>query len=230
MGPELIPPMKRKVAVSFIAIIAVIATLMSVAAFPETGVPNSSQGADCGFRPGCHQPDNSLTLAMEASSLTLNPGQSVSVWVNVTRNGASGDGGDEEVSPLAVILLAASTTGNGTDPTAAGWAIVSDPAGTAFNENQQIAGVGPTPYHWVLKAPSAAGDYKLVAQGFHDGPSFTTYSLGKTFAVSGSATPSGGSGTPQSSTAISPGIFAIIATVVIALAIIVSWLSVRGKK
>jgi hypothetical protein len=167
---------------------------------------------------------------MEASSLSLDPGQSVSVWVNVTRNGASGDGGDEETSPLAVILLAASTTGNGTNLSSAGWTIISDPAGTTFNENQQNAGVGPTPYHWVLKAPSTSGDYKLVAQGFHDGPSFTTYSLGKTFSVSVSAMPPGGSGTPQSSTAISPGIFAIIATVVIALAIIVSWFSVRGKK
>jgi hypothetical protein len=222
--------MKRKVAISFIAVFAVIATMMTVTAFPETGVPNSNQGADCGFRPGCHQPDNSLTMAMEASSLSLNPGQSVSVWVNVTRNGASGDGGNEEVSPLAVLLLAASSSGNGTNLSAAGWTIVSDPSGTTFNENQQNAGVGPTPYHWVLKAPPTAGNYKLVAQGFHDGPSFTTYSIGKTFSVSASATPSGGSGTPQSSTAISPGIFAIIATVVIALAIIVSWFSVRGKK
>jgi hypothetical protein len=224
--------MKKKVAISIIAIFAVITMAMTVAAFQETGVPNSNRVADCGFQPGCHSPDNSLTMNMEASSLSLNPGGSVSVWVNVTRNGAGGEGGDEETSPLAVILLAGSTTGNGTDPLAAGWTIVSDPAGTTFNENQQNVGVGPNQYHWTLTAPSTAGNYKLVAQGFHDGPSFTTYSLGLSFSVSGSSAPNngGGSGSPQSSTPISPGIFAIVAAIVIALAIIVSWLSIRGKK
>ncbi|HEY3420530.1 MAG TPA: hypothetical protein VGK23_08260 [Methanomassiliicoccales archaeon] len=222
--------MKRKVAISLITIFAVLATMMTVAAFPETGVPNSNRGADCGFQPGCHQPDNSLTMAMQASSTSLTANQTVSVWVNVTRNGAGGEGGNEETSPLAVILLSGTTTGNGTDPLSAGWSIVSDPDGTGFNENQRNAGTGPTPYHWVLKAPSTAGSYKLVAQAFHDGPSFTTYSLGIAFTVSASTTPSNGGSTTQSSTPISPGIFAIVATVVIMLAIIVSWLSVRRKK
>ena len=224
--------MKRKVAISFIAILAVLATVMTVAAFPETGVPNSNRSADCGFQPGCHSPDNSLTMAMQASSLSPHTGQTVSVWVNVTRNGAGGDGGDEEASPLAVILLAGTVTGNGTDPASGGWTMISDPAGTKFNENQQNAGAGPTPYHWVLQAPSTAGNYKLVAQAFHDGPNFSTFSLGVSFSVSNATTPSttGGSGAPQSSTPISPGLFAIVAAVVIALAIVVSWLSVRGKK
>ena len=224
--------MKRKVAISFIAIFAVLATVMTVAAFPETGVPNSNRPVDCGFEPGCHQADNSLTVAMQVSSLSLTPGQSVSVWVNVTRNGASGEGGSEVASPLAVILLAGTAQGNGTDPVSGGWTIVSDPNGTTFNENQQSASVGPTPYRWVLQAPSVAGTYKLVSQAFHDGPAFTTYSLGVTLTVSNGTTPStnGGSSTPQSSTPISPGIFAIVAAVVIVLTIIVSWLSVRGKK
>jgi hypothetical protein len=224
--------MKRKVAISFMVIVTVLAAVMTVAAFPETGVPNSNRSADCGFQPGCHSPDNSLTMAMQASSLSLHAGQTVSVWVNVTRNGAGGDGEDEETSPLAVILLAGTTTGNGTDPASSGWTIVSDPAGTTFNENQQNAGAGPTPYHWVLQAPSATGNYRLVAQAFHDGPSFSTYSLGVSFSVSNDTTPSnmGGPSSSQSSTPISPGIFAIVATAVIALAIMVSWLSVKGKK
>jgi hypothetical protein len=221
--------MKRKAAIPLLAVIAVIATMMTVTAFPETGVPNSNRGSDCGFAPGCHQPDNSLTMTMQASSSSLTPGQTVSVWVNVTRNGA-GEEGDEETSPLAVILLAASSSGNGTDPTSAGWTIVSDPAGTGFNENQQVVGTGPTPYHWVLQAPSTPGNYKLVAQGFHDGPSFTTFSLGATFGVSTSNPSNGGTsggGTTQSSTPIGPGIFALVAAIVIGLAIILGWLSSR---
>ena len=222
--------MKRKVVISFVAILAIMTMFMTVAAFPETGVPNSNRAADCGFQPGCHVADNSLTMNMEASSLSLNPNGSVSVWVNVTRNGAGSEGGDEETSPLAVILLAGSPTSNGTDPVAVGWTIISDPAGTTFNENQQNVGAGPNQYHWVLKAPSTAGTYKLVAQGFHDGPSFTTYSLGLSFSVSGSSSPNNGESSPQSFTPISPGIFAIVAVIVIALAIILSWLSLRGKK
>jgi hypothetical protein len=167
---------------------------------------------------------------MQASSTSLSAGQTVSVWVNVTRNGAGGEGGDEETSPLAVILLAGATSGNGTNPQSAGWTIISDPAGTTFNENQQNAGIGPTPYRWTLTAPTTPGNYRLVAQAFHDGPSFTTYSLGVAFSVSASTTPSNGGTTSQSSTPLSPGIFAIVAAVVIVLAIIVGWLSVRRKK
>jgi hypothetical protein len=224
--------MKRKVAASLIAIFAVVATVMSVTAFPETGVTNSNRAADCGFEPGCHVPDNSLTIAMQASSLSINPDDTVSVWVNVTRNGFGGGEGDEETSPLAVILLAGAASGNGTNPSSAGWVIVSDPAGTNFNENQQTVGVGPNMYHWTLRAPSVAGTYKLLAQGFHDGPSFTTYSLGLTFVVSGTPTPSNGGGTETtgSSTPISPGMFAIVAAIVIGLALMISRLSVRGKK
>ncbi len=231
-GRRHVPPMERKVAVSFILIVAVLAMAMSVAAFPEVGVPNSNRDADCGFRPGCHQADNSLSLSMQSSSLSLQAGQSVSVWVNVTRNGAGGEGGDEGVSPIAVILLAGTATGNGTNPASVGWTIVSDPFGTTFNENQQNAGVGPTSYHWTLKAPSTAGTYKLLAQGYHDGPAFNTYSLGLAFSVTNASTPSpnGVSGTPQSSTPISPGIFALIAATVIMIAIVASWLFVRGRK
>jgi hypothetical protein len=133
-----------------------------------------------------HSASTGATVAMGGSPLSPAPGQTVTVWVNVT-------GGT--VGRFLGVILSPSLATNNINLTADGWANVRDPIGTAFDYNEKVITGTVNSYIWTLSAP-ASGTHVLYAKAFYPGPSSTTFTQGLSFTV--------GSGTAPTATITAP--------------------------
>jgi hypothetical protein len=165
--------MKGRRLMAVILVAAVVAVLTSpILAFPG-GVSNSNNQVTCDN--GKHS-GGTAVIAMGGSPLSPAPGQQVTVWVNVSGANVGGRLG---------VMIVSSLLGSSTLPSNDGWAIVSDPSGTAFNFNELTTAVaGANSFRWTLTAPSG-GAHTLYSKAFYAGPTGTTYTQGLTFNVAG---------------------------------------------
>jgi hypothetical protein len=166
---------KRNLVTLILVCLAIIAVSMVVPVLGSPGgVGNRNLQAN-----GCtaHNIAGTDAVSMSASKLNPMPGEQITVTVTVT--GSQGSG-----AKMGVSLLAALSGSTGTMPSDKGWTIISDPSGTKYNYNEKSYS-GSGSFTWTLKAPSAAGTYKLYARAYM-GPSFyyKDATQGVTFSVS----------------------------------------------
>jgi hypothetical protein len=129
----------------------------------------------------CHNDPSAATVTMYASTLTPNPGDTITVTVDVT-------GAEVVAEPLGVFLVRSQTTTNSM-PSLDGWVIVSDPSGvTAFNYYEELSVTGGVNWTWTLQAPMMGGTYNLYAREHHGDPGanvryFADTAVGLTFTI-----------------------------------------------
>ena len=175
---------KRWTALILAAVVAIVLT-SPVLAFPG-GVSSSNQQISCDN--GKHA-GGTATISMGGSPASPGPGQTVTVWINVSGANTGGRLG---------VMLISSLQGTSSQPSSDGWTIAADPSGTAFNFNERTsAAAGVNTFIWTMSAP-ASGSHTLYSKAFYAGPAGTTYAQGLTFSVAG------GGGGNTSATITSP--------------------------
>jgi len=115
---------------------------------------------------------------MAASNLTPSPGDTLTVWVNIS-------GGEASDSPLGVMLVSATTTSNSL-PSDDGWTITADPSGVStYNYYEVSSYEDSVSFAWVLEAPTSLGIHMLFAREMHGngGIYATDFSTGLVFTV-----------------------------------------------
>jgi hypothetical protein len=179
--------MKRTNWFALLLVVAAAIVLTSPILAFNGGVTNSDRQISCDN--GKHS-GGSATITMAGSPMNPTAGETVSVWVNVSGAITGGRLG---------VIITSSLQGSASLPSNDGWAIVSDPSGTAFNFNQKTsASAGVNSFKWTLTAP-ASGTHTLYSKAFYAGPAGNTYTAGLAFSVGGGG---GGGGGSQSNTSV----------------------------
>ncbi|MBU0684478.1 MAG: hypothetical protein KJ653_01325 [Candidatus Thermoplasmatota archaeon] len=167
---------RNHVALFLVAVLIAIAVLSPTMKAYNNGIGDSNEQYGCST--DCHTVQSDSVVTMWPSTITLTPGGTVAVTVNVS-------GAEASNAPLGVMILSALST-SGSLPSDAGWTIVSDPTGAAANNYHEInAYSSSVSWTWTLTAPLAEGIYTLYARELHgDGETYSRdYSAGVTFVV-----------------------------------------------
>jgi hypothetical protein len=129
-------------------------------------------------------------VSMGGSPMNPQPGQQVTVWVNVS--------GGATVGRLYGVMIITALSGSSL-PSVGGWTIVTDPSGVATNNYyERTATAGQNSFMWTLTAP-ASGSHTLYSKAYYSGggtSSATIFTQGITFNV-------GGGGGSQGNTSVS---------------------------
>jgi hypothetical protein len=167
--------MKRTRLLVLLVVIALAAITVTSPILARNGGVGNSADQQIGCAGTSKHSAGSAAITMAGSPLNPQPGQLVTVWINVTGAVAS---------RFLGVIIASSLTATDTRPSADGWTIISNPSGSTFNYNEKTsATAGVNTFIWTLNAP-ASGSHTLYSKAFYPGSSSTTYTQGLTFTVS----------------------------------------------
>ena len=170
--------MKRTRILVALLVVALAAIMVTSPILARSGGVGNGADQEIGCAGTSKHSAGTAAVTMAGSPLNPQPGQLVTVWINVT--GAV-------TNRFLGVMIASSLTATDTRPSADGWTIISNPSGLTFNYNEKTsATAGANAFIWTLNAP-ASGSHVLYSKAFYPGPSSTTYTQGLTFIVSGVA-------------------------------------------